>query len=227
MKNYIGRRGLLSLSLFLLCAYGGLPDIARAEEFVVKLQHYLSYDSGDEKSGSKGYGTGLDLSQTEASDNDLKQLSGDAFRKVRYLSLRGTHVSDEGLQYLKGLPLKTLVLEETEISGSGFDVLRTLPLESLVLEDTAVDDYGLEKLKGSSITTLDLTRTQVSDEGMVHIRELPVISLKLYSTRITNAGLQYLEGLPKLKTLFITGTQVTDEGVDSYKRRNPGVSVIY
>jgi Leucine-rich repeat (LRR) protein len=223
---------LLALNTFLLSVFvvgiGFLPSsTAFSEEFSVQLLHYLSYDSGDEKSGSKGYGTGLDLAQTEASDNDLRQLSGKAFQKLRYLSLRGTQVSDDGLKYLKGLPLKTLVLEETEISGSGFDVLRSLPLESLVLEDTDVDDAGLERLKGTSISQLDLTRTRITDEGMVHIREMSVSSLKLYSTQITNAGLQYLEGLPKLKTLFLTGTQVTDDGVDSYKRRNPKVSVIY
>ncbi|MCB0325486.1 MAG: hypothetical protein KDD69_18015, partial [Bdellovibrionales bacterium] len=207
------------------------PSVADESAFRLNLRHYLSYDSSSlpsegEQYESEGYGGGLDLSNTEVEDADLAQLTGSAFRGVRWLNLRGTAVSDDGLKHLKPLPLRTLVLESTEIDGRGFTELKGLPLKMLILEDTKLEESNLAKLKGLPIEFLDLTGADVTDEGLLLLRGLPLKSLNLYSTRVTDAGLQYLP-LLQLRKVYLTGAQVTDEAVEELKRNHPELEVIY
>ncbi len=197
----------------------------------VNLRHYLSYDStsrvlDEDVSEIQSFGDGLDLSNTDVVDADLKQLKGPAFADVKWLNLRGTAITDEGLKYLKTSPIKTLVLEDTEITGMGFPYLKGLPLKYLTLEGTQVTDATLSALKGLPLVFLDLTGTLVSDEGLPLLVGLPLTSLKLYSTQVTDIGLQYLP-LLKLKKVYLTGTGITPQGIESFKRRNPDTEVIY
>ncbi len=197
----------------------------------LNLRHYLSYDStsrilDDDVPEIQSFGDGLDLSNTEAVDADLKQLKGSAFKDVKWLNLRGTAITDEGLKYLASSPVKTLVLEDTEVNGSGFGYLKGLPLKYLTLEGTKVSDEMLSGLQGLPLEYLDLTGTAVSDEGIRNLIGLPLSALKLYSTQITDAGLQFIP-LLNLKKVYLTGTQVTPEGIETFQRRNAGIEVIY
>lgn len=197
----------------------------------LNLRHYLSYDStsriiDEDVSEIQSFGDGLDLSNTEAIDSDLKQLRGKAFKDVKWLNLRGTGITDEGLQYLSSSPVKTLVLEDTEIDGSGFSSLKGLPLKYLTLEGTKITNESLAALQGLPLEYLDLTGTAVSDEGLRNLIGLPLQALKLYSTQITDAGLQFIPML-NLKKVYLTGTQVTPEGIESFQRRHGEIEVIY
>jgi hypothetical protein len=48
----------------------------------------------------------------------------------------------------------------------------------------------------------------------------------LDDTLVTDAGLASLEGLRELRMLFLTGTRVTDAGVERLRRASPVVRVV-
>ena len=213
----------------------GTPERAGVGPEGVNLLHYLSYDSSEHRSEAEGsspdpvgYGTGLDLSNTEVADKDLTQLSAPAFEKVKWLNLRGTEISDVGLAHIQHLKaLKTLILEGTKVTGATFNHLRSLPIETLILEDTKFSNEGLKSLAGSGVQTLNLTLTRITDDGLQYLERLPKLkSLSLYSTEITDEGLLFIYDL-HLEKLFLTGTQVTETEVERLRYKLPDLVVIY
>jgi hypothetical protein len=213
-------------------------EVASAEEGAgvaprINLIHYFGYDSSEDGVDDEGrepqkYGSGLDLTRTNVLDEDLKQLRTKPFENVRWISLRGTEVSDEGLKFLNKLPLRTLILEETSINGSGFHYLKAVPIHKLDLENTPVNDEGLKNLKGLTVKELVLTGTQISDQGLLHLNGLPLKVLNLYSTPITDQGMDYLLSSDlKLEKLYLTGTQVNPEMVDRIRYKMPKTTIIY
>ena len=47
----------------------------------------------------------------------------------------------------------------------------------------------------------------------------------MYDTAVTDAGLQKLDGLKKLKKVYVTGTKVTQTGINGLKKAVAGVEV--
>lgn len=87
---------------------------------------------------------------------------------------------------------------------------------SLVLNDCPVTNDGLALLEGKrNIRWLQLRRTKIDDDGIKHLKGMNLEDLDLSSTKITNAGLASLcqLELPRLRTLSLEGTTVTDEGI--------------
>jgi hypothetical protein len=80
-------------------------------------------------------------------DADLEWI-GRRFRRVKYLNLKGSEISDSGLMALRGCTrLEWLNLEGTAITSAGLECLIDCPkLSYLVLKDTGVDDEGLKLL---------------------------------------------------------------------------------
>ena len=59
----------------------------------------------------------------------------------------------------------------------------------------------------------------MTDAGLVHLRGLPKLrQLGLTHTQVTDAGLAQLEKLPELRILFVSETQVTDAGLVHLQR---------
>jgi hypothetical protein len=59
----------------------------------------------------------------------------------------------------------------------------------------------------------------MTDAGLVHLRGLPKLrQLGLTHTQVTDAGLAQLEKLPELRILFVSETQVTDAGLVHLRR---------
>ena len=105
----------------------------------------------------------------------------DEKERVVSVDLQQTQVTDDDLEYLKGLTT----------------------LQSLDLFVTQVSDAGLEHLKGmTSLQHLQLRRTQVSDAGLEHLKGLAKLeSLDLSSTLVSDSGLEHLKGLTGLQEL--------------------------
>ena len=60
----------------------------------------------------------------------------------------------------------------------------------------------------------------------MHLRALPRLqTLNLGGTKVTDAGLLYLKGLGSLETLNIRNTQVTDEGVKMLQEALPNCKI--
>jgi len=91
--------------------------------------------------------SGIDLSDTRATDSDLKDLK--ELEGLLTLELRRTQITDAGmkdLQELKGL--RTLGLSSTKITDAGLEDLKELKgLQRLGLISTKITDAGLKDLK--------------------------------------------------------------------------------
>ena len=108
------------------------------------------------------------------------------------------------------------------LEGSEPESLRNGPTEywhptSLRTPPTTPDD--LKRLKdGPQVSYLDLSNSQLCDGDLEYLRGLQSIeTLVLNDTRITDAGLKRLQqqSHPKLTTLWVVGTGVTDAGLES------------
>ncbi len=88
-----------------------------------------------------------------------------------------------------------------------------------------VTDQTLEHLKGmSALKELDLDNTQVTDAGLKVLKDLPALSaLRLKNTKITDQGFQdALAGKDSLMQLDLTGTQVSRETVQTWRKAKDG-----
>lgn len=148
---------------------------------------------------------GVDLIDTEATDDDLKHLT--AFPYLQRLHLMGAKISDAGLENLSRLTaLEKLDLSNTDTSQAGIAFLK-----------------DLKKLR-----LLRLDGTNVGDDALPVIGALEGLeTLYLSDTQVTNAGLDGLGNLKQLKLLqlqFCKG--VTSGGIKQLKKRLPDCKII-
>ncbi len=154
-------------------------------------------------------------------------------------------ITDQVLEHLKDLPLKSLVLIDCyQITDNGLAHLGKLPLESLVLESlNQITDQGFEHLKDLPLKSLDLINCRgiidnvfahfkkfpleslslsvlgpITDQGLEHLKDLPLKSLTLRScSGITDKGLIYLKKLPLESLELWHLEQITDQGLEHLK----------
>ncbi len=100
--------------------------------------------------------------------------------------------------------LKRLDISGARLTPEGLQTLQSLPLEHLsVWASHSLDDAAAEVLAGMpTLTHLDMSYTKVGDRG-----------------------LQRLGKLSKLKTLYLTETDVTPEAVAMFQKQHPGTFV--
>jgi hypothetical protein len=99
------------------------------------------------------------------------------------------------------------------------------------MKGAAVTDDLVEKLREAGrVAEIDLSNSTVTDAHLALMREkgvsLTFYRVDLSNTAVTDAGLEKLEGLPFLVNLKLTGTRVTQAGVDRFKKarlNNPDV----
>jgi Flp pilus assembly protein TadD len=115
-------------------------------------------------------------------------------------------VTDAGLAQLEWLPdLDTLNLGGAKIDGSGLAHLReSKRLKWLSLECTQVDDAGAVNLAGFT----DLTY------------------LNLLCTPVTDATVDVLMKLPRLEMVVVSGTKMTEAGIDKVRAALPSCRVM-
>jgi hypothetical protein len=92
-----------------------------------------------------------------------------------------------------------------------------------------VTDRTLELLKGmNALKDLDLDNTQVTDAGLSILKDLPALNaLHLRNTRITDQGFQKgLAGKESLQLLDLTGTQVSGETAQAWRKAKSGRRVL-
>ena len=144
-----------------------------------------------------------DVSQSDASDDDLTVLEG--LSELRVLDLSFTRVTDRGLSHLVGLrKLESLHLHGQNITDEGLARLKALP--------------ALRELAVTGPITWGESNRSITDTGLAHLKEVRTLeSLHVGSAAITDAGLAHLKGLSKLKELQIGGTSVTDAGLAQLK----------
>lgn len=197
--------------------------------------------------------TGVMLSGTKVTDDDLKQLAPLAEIKTLSLMLSHAPITDAGLVHVAAVKqVRQLSLDDTKITDAGLKHLAKLKgLTSISLRRTAITDDGLKTLAGmEALTNLNLAETQLTDAGIVLIAKMPRINqLMLDGTAITSKGLVELQRLDsllslnltncdisdtdvatlmkfkRLRSLFVDGTKLTAAGIASLEKGIPGVKV--
>lgn len=153
----------------------------------------------------------LDLSNSEAIDNDLKFLK--SFVKLTKLNLSRTKITNFGIQALNAIP----------------------NLHSLNLSGTRISDEGVSKISMPSLTSINLSSTEITDAALDRLDTLRLFEVFLSHTRITKAAIgklsnfRYLDlldvietdaicgiapdiiNLQNLRKLYIGGENITDE----------------
>jgi len=140
--------------------------------------------------------TDSDLTMFEYAKNDLKEL--------RYLDLRLTRISDEGVARLKNLrQLQTLNLFRTRLGDKGLAHLRKL----------------------TDLRILLIGGTQVSDAGLVHLRRFRKLrKLSLFQTPVSDNGIAELKQMSSLEVVLISGSKITAAGAEELQRALPRIS---
>jgi Leucine Rich Repeat (LRR) protein len=228
------------LGIHLRAGWREQEALTRLEEFGVKVDY------------RNGRIISLDFSQGsgDLSDEDLSQLA--AFKRLGRLNLSKMPITDAGLENINDLSgLTSLRLDDTKITDAGLaHIKRLTSLRYLHLNGTTITDEGLAHLvslarlewlglDGTKITDaglahiesltglkhLRLGRTGVTDAGMIHLQPLMGLEwLDLNSTKVTDAGLEHLEGLDDLQDLVYYNSEITLEGTQRLKEKQPNLT---
>lgn len=155
------------------------------------------------------------LESTEMSDEKLKELP----RETEELDLVASDVTDEGIRYLVGLPLKELRLDATKITDEGLkDVAKVKSLRKLnVGENPLITGVGLKYLEAlPHLDFLSLNATAMRDDDlkslsqMTQLTQLSVGSMK----NLTGTGFVHLIPLKQLRVLRLSGMNLSPKGAE-------------
>jgi hypothetical protein len=115
----------------------------------------------------------LFLDSTRVQGAALANLAGS--EELRWVSLGGCPITDDGLKNLPVLPqLELLNLSQTRVTDAGLaHVAKQKSLRHLFVMRTTVTDAGLEHLKGlDQLEELQATDTKVTEAGIRRLQEL-------------------------------------------------------
>jgi hypothetical protein len=168
------------------------------------------------------------MSNRLVGDVEIAKLA--VLRKLDYLNLFESGITDEALKHFKDMPaLKSVPMGRTKVTDAGLVHLKELTrLEYVGLRGDAVSDAGLAHLENlTNLAGLHLGETKVTDAGLVRLKKMTKLRrLYLNDTAVTDAGLKDLECLESLEELFLANTNVTDAGVKKLRQARPGLQVI-
>jgi hypothetical protein len=158
---------------------------------------------------------GLGEQAGEIRPEELENLA--ALPDLHSLQLNHPGIDDRHMPVIGRMAgLKELDLSGTRISDVGLAKLADLRgLEDLSLVGTALLGPGLRDLAPlRSLKGLDLTSTEVGDEALHYLRALPSLESLALGEAVTDEGLLVLETLPRLNSLSLLGSKITQEGID-------------
>lgn len=160
----------------------------------------------------------IHLAETQVNDAGLSHLK--QFAQLRALELHGVPITDDGLAHLESLKklvwlsLASSPAQDSQLTDAGLDHLGELrDLRFLHLGGTKVTDRGLAKLVAlNNVEWLGLgfTYEGITDEGLAIISEqFPKLqTLGLLYTSVTDDGLRHLRGLASLEQLDLSFTKI-------------------
>ena len=180
------------------------PVARDTTEALRELGALIELDDNQDMFDTTGAVVSVDLSLTQATDDDLRLLT--ELTTLKQLDLSRTEISDVGLQHLVGLK----------------------ELELLWLNKTQITDAGLKNLSGmTQLKSLGLTGTSITDEGLRNIKEMTSLEyLLLGNTRVSGDGLVHLVDMTNLEGLSLIGMTLDEEAVIRFKRTLPNCQVV-
>ncbi len=173
-----------------------------------------------------GHLISLSCDNTAVTDLLLKRLARST--TLTHLSLAGTQITDDGLQYLQNMKrLKILSLGQTAVTDAGLRQLEPLEqLEYLGLRGTKVTDSGLKTVAGfRQLKGLHLGETAITSHGLMALKPLVKLDLlRLRGTKLGDEAVEPLSELAALRRLDVGGTGISEAGIARLREKLPSVS---
>jgi hypothetical protein len=216
-------------------AWGTTADVDSTVEQLCAIPSLESLSLNCSKQGSislRSLGQLSHLRELSLFISDFREVSLErihALPHLRRLSLHGENI-DDALAQLQDLP--HLLTMEIESRDQSTHWLKRLPkfnsLETLQISGGRRAGFDLSPVAElAHLRNLSLSIYRLTDEDLEtlgKLRELATLSLRL-STDITDASIPFLTDQTSLKTLDITHTKITDQGVDRLRTALPAVEV--
>jgi len=163
----------------------------------------------------------VEFCSCDVTDQGIARLQ--RLHRLKYLGLSGTLITDAGLASLKSLKgLRYLDLSNTGLTGAGLARINDLhELWLLDLSRTKVVGAGLLHLRGlTGLRVLNLSNTGLGESEIANLATTnpKILELALSGTQVTNAGLDQLCQRLKLRSISIDATRITDSGLTCLRR---------
>ncbi|MEZ6128047.1 MAG: protein kinase [Planctomycetaceae bacterium] len=149
-----------------------------------------------------------------AAISDQGMIGIEKLTSLRKLTLRSTRVGDTTLTRLAQLPhLEYLDIAHTDISLEGLrEASQSLSLSNLGIGGPVIDNKALEIVGDMELRSLGLIFPSVADDhGIEHLVKISELrSLDLTGINVTDAGMAHVSRFPVLDQLFLRDTRITD-----------------
>ncbi len=182
----------------------------------------------------------IDVGYSLFTDNGFDALVN--LQQLKRLAVGGNKITDTGLNSVRLLPnLIELDMSGSQRTDSGMwaatitdrsietiDSLQTI--EILNLRGAKFTDPGFAKLSRlKSLKRIDLGETTLSEFGLAPLAKFPLLEhISLYNARkVTDGIVPVLAGLTNLRWVDLTGTGVTQKGLDAFKAAHPNCTVMW
>lgn len=166
--------------------------------------------------------TRVALQDNRITSDDLVRLQ--PLTHLVFLSVHSKLVTDAGLAHLKPLAkLRELHIVFAPLTDAGLVHLSGFEgLHHLGLDSPQITEEGLRHLSAlTNLRGLRLNHTATGDKVLDLVKALPALREFAPGTNFTDEGLRHLRALrPKLGTLNLNGTRVTDAGLVQIKGWN-------
>ncbi len=136
----------------------------------------------------------ISLDSSDITDDGLFHVG--KLRRLRYLNVSRTQITDKGLVPLAGLcQITTLHANNTKISDEGMVHLGTMTsLEKLDLNFTGISNRGLKEVRGlTNLKGIYFVGTKVTDDGLEYLKPLKTIEFVGPSENISSNALKALK----------------------------------
>jgi hypothetical protein len=99
----------------------------------------------------------------------------------------------------------------------------------LQMANPDVTDATLDLLKNmKQLRELDISNSAVTDAGLAALVDLPLKQLRLARTKVTDEGFKdHLATMDSLMMLDLSGTDVTGETIDAWKKTRAGRKALH
>ncbi|MDP9171872.1 MAG: hypothetical protein M3N54_14745 [Acidobacteriota bacterium] len=177
----------------------------------------------------QGHVTGVNLRGTWVGDADLRRLN--ELPDLSSLDLSLTHITDQGMQEIKGLRgITELNLYFAEyVTDEGLAAIKDWKkLRRLNLHGTKAGDTALEHISGiAALEALNVGSTLMTDVGLERLTMLPHLKeLTMGGNELGDAGLQALRQMHGLTYLDLSGRQGTDKNVWTIAMSDAGLDAV-
>jgi serine/threonine protein kinase len=172
----------------------------------------------------------LNVDGTDVTDEGFKQLE---LQKLGGLDLSDTRVTNQGLDYISSLMKRIdwLSLRGTDITDGGMSRLSSLRhLVTLNLSNTKLTDVGLaqiEELRLPRLSKIDVAQDEITNSGVIALSKITTLrTLNLNRTKITDQAVDVLSHMPWLEHLDVSKTSLSAAAVSRLRKELPKCDIL-